>query len=631
MWRRTVGWVCVMAVVLLVQSPRAGAQVTSPAPTAPAPTAPGKTQAAQNVIPVFQLRGEITESPADPTLALFGPPGISLRQLVEQMKQAAADESVRAVVLLDEGGSLGIAQIEEIRQAIKQLRDAGKDVYVHADSLTLGKYALFCGATRLSVVPTGDLWITGIFVEQPFVRGLLNKISVTPDFMTCGEYKSAAEIFMREGPSPQAEEMTNWLLDGVYATLIELIARGRNVSPEQVKTWIDNGPYSAEKARGLGMIDAVEHRQQFQEMLKSKYGSDVTFEKKYGQKKKPQMDLSSPFAIFKMWGEAMSAARKGKAAKDAVGVVYVEGPIVLGSRDPSPLSAADRVATSTEIRKALDEAANDDSIKAVVLRINSPGGSAVASEIILDGTRRVKARKPLVVSMGNVAGSGGYYVACGSDIIFADSSTITGSIGVVAGKLVTTEMWRKVGVTWKSYARGRHAGILATAAPFSDEERQKIQSWMNEIYEVFKGHVREIRGSRLKKNLEDLAGGRVYTGQQALELGLVDKIGTLQDAIAYAAGQASIKDYDVRVVPEPKNFIEQLIAELTGAENDDSRGLLRAGNFGVRTPSLWDLALPHLAGMDPQRIAAVREAFVQMTTLQDEGVVLMMPPMVVED
>ena len=228
--------------------------------------------------------------------------------------------------------------------------------------------------------------------------------------------------------------------------------------------------------------------------------------------------------IFNFYAELLGG-KKIKSHKDAVAIVYVEGPIVLGSTESSILDPGSKAAASTPIRRALDKAAADDSIKAVVLRVNSPGGSATASEIILNATKRVKAKKPLVVSMGNVAGSGGYYVACGADTIFADATTITGSIGVVGGKLATTEMWNKIGINWKEYNRGDHAALLASSGIFTPEQRKIVQSWMDEIYGVFKSHVTEIRGSRLKKPLDDIAGGRVYMGQQALELGLVDKIG----------------------------------------------------------------------------------------------------------
>src|SRR5205823_586218 len=263
------------------------------------------------------------------------------------------------------------------------------------------------------------------------------------------------------------------------------------------------------------------------------------------KKKESKLDLSSPFAVFKMFGDLAAEGSKKKGGKSAVGIVYVNGPISMGSGAASPFDSAG--ATSTAVRKALDEAARDDSIKAVVLRVDSPGGSAVASEIILDATRRVKAKKPFVVSMGDVAGSGGYYVACGADTIFADEATITGSIGVVSGKFMTTEMWKKIGITFKHYQRGKNAALLIYGSVFSKEERARLQSWMDKIYDVFKDHVVAIRGKRLKKPIDDLAGGRVYTGRQALELGLVDKIGTLRDAIDHVAAEAKLSDYEVRV------------------------------------------------------------------------------------
>lgn len=314
---------------------------------------------------------------------------------------------------------------------------------------------------------------------------------------------------------------------------------------------------------------------------------------------------------------------KKKSTKDAIGIVYVDGAIGLGAGEPSPFGGGG--ANSSDIRKALDEAAADDSIKAVVLRVDSPGGSAVASEIILDATRRVKAKKPFVVSMGNVAGSGGYYVACASDTIFADENTITGSIGVVGGKLATSGMWKKIGVTFKSYTRGQNAGLLGTSDVFSKPEREKMQAWMDDIYGVFKGHVTAARGDRLKKPIDELAGGRVYTGRQALELGLIDKIGTLQDAIEHVAAAAKLTEYEIRSVPEAKNFLDELLKELSGEEDDKSRFGLALKSGGDRHLSLVELALPHLRGLDPQRVKSVTAALKHLQLMQREGAVLVMP------
>lgn len=433
---------------------------------------------------------------------------------------------------------------------------------------------------------------------------------------------------MREGPSPEAEEMTNWLLDGLYGSVIQMIAEGRGVSPEKVKDWIDGGPYSARDAAKLGIVDSVEHRQDFVAGLQTRFGEAVSFEKNYGAAKGPKLDFSNPLSVmFDVLKELTGQATKMQ--KDAVGIVYVDGVITLGSDDPTPFGGPSG-ARSTSVRKALDEAAEDGSIRAVVLRVDSPGGSAVASEIILDATKRVKSAKPLVVSMGNVAGSGGYYVACGADTIFADASTITGSIGVVGGKLATTPMWNKLGITWKEYKRGENAAILSSARVFSEEEREHIQEWMNEIYEVFKGHVVEIRGDRLAKKIDDVAGGRVYTGQQALELGLVDKIGTLDDAVKHAAMQAHLGDYDVRVIPRTKNFLEMIMEGLGGGDEDERRLSLsvHAAGLGGATP-LLKAVLPLIGQLDPQRLAAVLTALRRVELLHQEGAALMMPEIIV--
>ena len=337
-----------------------------------------------------------------------------------------------------------------------------------------------------------------------------------------------------------------------------------------------------------------------------------------GRSRPPPLDLSSPFAMFKIWGDLLGQGQKKGPSKDAVGIVYVEGAITLGGGQASLLGEAG--ASSSKIRKALDEAARDNSIKAVVLRVNSPGGSAVASEIILDATKRVKAKKPFVVSMGDVAGSGGYYVACASDVIYADETTITASIGVVGGKLTTSDMWKKIGVTFKTYKRGENSGMLSSGEPFTERERQRMQDWMNDVYDVFKSHVRAIRGSRLKKPLDELAGGRVFTGRQALDLGLVNRIGGLGDAIAYVAGEAKLKDFDVRTVPAPRISSSNWSRMRRGPPTMRRGSPSARPEVAVGPASLVNLAMPYLRHLDPHRVAAIKEALQHLQLMQREGV-----------
>jgi protease-4 len=584
------------------------------------------------VIPVFTFDELIVEKPRGEEFPLFAPVGQpSLKELLERMKKAKNDKNVKAVVLLLDGESPNLAQIEEINQALAAIKAAGKEVYAHVDSVMMTRtLALAAGASHISATPTAIIMITGFNSEQPYIRGLLDLMGVHPDFLTCGEYKSAAEMFMRKAPSPAAARMTNWLLDSLYESYQQIVARGRGVQPERVRQWIDGALYTPEQAVQAGIIDSVQHRQDFEGELKKKFGADVKFERKYGKKRQDNVDLSSPFGLLTIWAKMLEGGKKKAAGKNLIGVVYVEGPIMPGKPEESPFASGDATAYSTPIRKALDKIADDKDVKAVVLRVDSPGGSAVASEIILNATMRVKAKKPLAVSMGGVAGSGGYYVAMAGGTIFADATTITASIGVVGGKVATADMWNKIGVSWTSNRRGGNAGLLSSDAVFSTAERAKMQGWMNDVYGVFKGHVVAARGAKLNKPIDELAGGRVFTGQQAIESGLVDKIGTLEDAIRHVADEAKIKDYEVRAYPEAKNFLEVLTEDISDGDRDTNRLAIPSRSPG-RAASILDLALPYLKALEPEKLAIVKAALRRLDLLGQERAVLIMPEIRVAD
>jgi len=578
-------------------------------------------------VAVFSFDKSITEKPAsdDP---LFGSVGAeTLHSLITRLDKAAEDDDVKAVVLLAGSTSLAYAQTEEVRAAIDRIKKAGKKVYAHADSLRTAQYALLCGASRLSVSPTGDVWVTGLYGEQLYVRGLLDLLGVKPDFLTCGDYKSAGEMFTRTGPSPESEEMFKWLYDGLFDAVVDLVATGRGVNPEMARKWIDQGLFSAESAREAGLIDAVEYRQDFAQVIKDALGTEVKYDKAYGKKKGPNIDLNNPFAAFQLWAEILAGPQRRRSSKDAIVIVHVDGPIMPGKSQPSLFGASD-AAYSEPIRRALDKLVDDDKVKGVVLRVSSPGGSAVASEIILNATRRVADKKPFAVSMGSVAGSGGYYVACAGQRIFADSATITGSIGVISGKLVTSGMWSRIGINFKPVQRGEKAGMLSGSELFSEEERDEMQAWMDEVYDVFKGHVVASRGDKLSKPIDDLAGGRVYTGRQAVENGLVDEIGGLEQAIAWVADQADVEDYEIRTVPRPTNFLEELLNELSGQKDKDN-GELELAQPG--RSGLVDAALPMLRQLDPRRAQLVIDALRQVELLQHERVMLTMPMIELRD
>jgi protease-4 len=584
---------------------------------------PSPVRAAGDTVAVFELKGAITEKPAAEDFPFATVETESLQSLVKRLDQAAKDPKVAAVVVMADMAQLGYAQLEEISTAIDRIQAAGKPVYAHTDWTMTGGYALLSGVDRLSVTPTGYLIVTGLYGEQPYLRGLLDKLGVQPDFLTCGDYKSAGEMFMRTEPSPEAKKMYGWLYDGLFDGTLQHIAAGRKVDVAQARKWIDEGLYSAESAHKAGLIDAVEYRDQFLAHIREKHGEKVKFDRRYGKKSQQTIDLNNPFAVMQFYMDLLAGPKTTKSTKDAVAIVYVEGGIMPGSPEPSLFGPVEG-AYSDPIRKALDEAAEDNTVKAVVLRVDSPGGSAVASEVILHASQRLAEKKPLIVSMGNVAGSGGYYVSLGSKIVYADATTITGSIGVITGKIATTDMWKKIGVTFDPIARGKRSALFGTATIFSEDERKHVQGWMDEVYGEFKQHVVDIRGDKLTKPIDELAGGRVYTGKQALDLGLVDEIGDLNAAIARAAKEAKVETYEVRIIPRPKNFIEMLAEDLSGGQSEEKNRLSLPAGLAPQG-SLWDAALPLLKGADPHRVELLRRAFGQLDLIQRETVIMAMP------
>ncbi|MHC4647325.1 MAG: signal peptide peptidase SppA [Planctomycetota bacterium] len=575
------------------------------------------------VVAHFHLRGALQEKPIEDPFGFLSAQVTSLKDLLRRLETARDDKYVKAVVLTFDRMQLGFAQLEEIRGALKELKDAGKRTFVHAEGMSTGVYALLCSASDLAVTPRSSLWLTGLYGESIYLKGLLDKIAVEADFMQMGDYKSAAEMFMRTGPSKPAEDNINWLLDGFYDSMVKMIGESRGLAPEKVRQLVDDGPYLAERALEAGLIGAVAYRDVFLTNIKTEFEGDVWFNNRYAEKKETLMDFSNPFAFFSFF--ANLARKYQQPSKDIVAVVYVQGMIVPGHAEPNPFGGSDW-AFSGDIRKALEEAAKDESVKAVVMRVDSPGGSAEASEVIWNAARRVKAVKPFIVSMGNVAGSGGYYVSCGADAIFANETTITASIGVVGGKFVTTEMWNKLGVNWVGYKRGAHADMLSSARRFDEPQRARIEDLMEKIYKVFKDHITEGRSDKLAKPIEEMAGGRVYTGAQALELGLVDRIGGLSDAVKYAAAKASVSDYEVRVIPRPKDFFTALMQEMAGQGERTTDISMRTAGQPVKLGSpLLSSVLEMLGRLDPQRAGAVRRALERTELIHREGVALIMP------
>ena len=587
----------------------------------------------EKTVAVFNLSGALTEAPAAADDPFAGGAVESLQQLTGRIRKAAADEDVAAVVLNYGGLGLGRAQAEELNDAVEDVKKAGKPVWCYTDSFMLTGYTLAAPADRISVSPEGAVLVTGIYGEQMFLRGMLDKVGVTPDFIALGDYKAAGEQFMRKSPSDFAQEDTDKLFDGLYDAMLTEIAEGRGVDKAKAEAWINEGVYSGTEAKADGLIDAAETREQFTAALEEKLGGAVKYDKAYGKPKGKSLDLNNPFDVMNFYVELLSGPKTKRYTKDSVAVVHITGAIMDGEAQTSPLGAVGG-AFSGPVRRALLDAAEEDTVKAVVLRVDSPGGSAIASEVMLQAAKIVAEKKPLVVSMGNVAASGGYYVSMAAEKIFADAATITGSIGVVSGKFATEDMFEKVGINFVPVKRGENADLFATSDTWNDEQEAELKQWMQDTYKTFKGHVTANRGDKLSKPIDELAGGRVYTGKQALENGLIDEIGGLREAIAYAAKKAGLgEDPEVRTIPEPKNFLEQLLAGMQPKKNEHPNRLSVAGpvNGGLlnggpaASQTLLDLAMPVVSKLDSRRAAAVREALLQAEIVRQNRLAVIAP------
>lgn len=612
-----------VGIVLAISGPRCTGTERAEA-SGRRPSEPNQTVApmASSLVAHFHLSGMLSESAIVDPFNLAAGQVISLKTLVNRMEQASTDSEVKGVILTFDRMYLGFGQLEEIRESVDRLKAAGKKVYVHAEGMNTFEYGLLCAADHLSVAPQSSVWLTGIYAESLYVKELLDKIGVQADFMHIGDYKSAAEMLTHTEPSEPADENVNWLLDGLYGSLVDMIAQSRGKTAEQIRALVDDGPYLAEQALEMRLIDAVETREEFLARINADFEGQVRIDNRYGQKKKSQINLANPFAFFTILVEMLKPPQKSQ--KDAVAVIYVEGVILPGHSQPS-LFGQSGAAFSGDIRKALEIATRDSSVKAVVMRVDSPGGSAEASEVILNATRQVQAHKPLIVSMGNVAGSGGYYISCAADAIFANEVTITASIGVVGGKLVTTDMWDKLGVNWVGYKRGANADIFNSSRRFDDSQRQLLQRYMQKVYEVFKGHVAKGRGNKLAKSLDQMAGGRVYTGKQALDMGLVDHIGGLKEAINYAASKTSLKDYEVRVIPPPKDFFTMMMEQYSGQDQRPTDITLPDTTALFAGNPTWETIFELLQKTEPQRAHALYQALQRIELIRQEGVIMMMP------
>lgn len=519
------------------------------------------------------IKGALPESPGQ--MSLFGDLGTDLRKTIERLDKAADDDDV-AGIILEVRNPVSFGKLNELTQAIKRVQANGKKVYAHLESAIATQYLLASACDEVIMPESGMILIPGIRAEFGFYKNLLDKLGIEADFIHMGESKGAAEPLTRTDMSEPVRKNRTAMLDDLFDQMVTQIAANRHLKVEEVRKFIDKGLLTPSDAKEAGLIDHVVYPDTLRERLASEYEADKLVYVINYAKKKIDTDFSGPMGFMKLFNLMLGGGDKSGGKGDKVAVVYAVGSIVPGKSQDDPLMG--QIMGSDTIVKALKEANDDERVKAIVLRVNSPGGSSLASDLIWRQTQIIE--KPIIASMGDIAASGGYYISMGADKIIAEPGTITGSIGVVGGKLKMADMYDKIGLTTEIISRGKNSGLFTTMDKFTKSERAAVMTMMEDVYVQFTSKAAEGRKLEPEKLLE-LAGGKIYTGRDAKRVGLVDELGTLEDAILAAKQLAGIDtdaETKLKILPKPENPFEQIFGIDKDQEKEVSlaaRALLR--------------------------------------------------------
>jgi protease-4 len=515
-----------------------------------------------------------------------------LRDVVEALHAAAADPKVVGLVARVSPEGIGLAGVEELRDAVAAFRASGKPAIAWADTFgevtpANGAYYLASAFDQVYIQPSGDVGLTGLQLSTPFLRGTLDKIGVTPEFSQRYQYKNAPNSLTETGFTPAHREALDALAGSLYDQMVGEIARARHLEPAALRVSIDGGPFMGEEAVKAKLVDGLLYRDEVYARAKGAAGKG-----------------GEPHLLYlrRYWQHADHPWSSGEKT---IALVYGVGDVLRGKSDFDPV-VGNVVMGADTVSAALRAAAEDEDVAAIVLRVDSPGGSYVASDTIWrEVVRARKKGKPVIASFGDVAASGGYFVAMAADKIVAHPSTITGSIGVYAGKLVTREMWGKLGIGFDSVQRGEHAEMWSAIDAFDEDERAKLEGWLDLVYADFTKKAADGRHLPLPR-LQELARGRVWSGLDAKRLGLVDSFGGYPEALRLAKEAAHLApdaDVEVREYPRPKGAFEELFGEGgSSSEEEGARALLRA--LAALRPALRTLHEAGLLGEEPQVLRA---------------------------
>lgn len=459
-----------------------------------------------------------------------GEDALTLQQMVQTLDQARLDQRVQGLVVDVRDGDFGLASVQELRDAVQRFRRSGKFAYFYADTLgqrpAMAEYWLATSFDQIWLQPLGELAITGFGAELPFGRAALDKFGIEPEMLHVGKYKSFPEMAMRNEPSPENAEMTKDMLDVLTAQFTSDITLTRHVATEDVAALMQQAPLSSKEALVDGLIDAVGYRDEFDSYLEQVTKGGEPVEMSFYHVNGPRPVPGEKIALINVVGALANTS------------------------DQMPLP--EDVADAEETVQAIQDAADQKTIKAIIVRVDSPGGTPLAADMIRRAIQLAKQRKPVVVSMSNAAASGGYWMSVAANKIVAQPATMTGSIGVFGGKFNAAGLWKKLGIRWVSIPDNGQQDMWSINRPFTAASREKIQKKMQDTYDIFVRHVAQGRSMKLSQ-VEALAQGRVWTGSQALEKGLVDNLGGVDVAANVARELAHIPiDRNINLEPFPK-------------------------------------------------------------------------------
>lgn len=483
---------------------------------------------------------------------------ITLRRVLQSIDKATKDDRIVALFLDGRrgGGSNGYATMEEIRFALEKFQAAGKKIIAYDVTLSEQEYYLSSLADEVIVNPMGMMELNGLSSKQMFLKGALEKYGVGVQVIRVGDYKSAVEPYIRSDLSPANREQTKALITDLWSKFLNTVADSRDLDTDQLQKLVDaNGYLEPKEAKQAGLIEQVGYYDNVATKLRKLTGETEATESFR------QVDLGT-------YADRMiPSSEVSSNAAEKIAVIYAEGAIVSG-RGSIETIGSDRFA------EEFQELREDESIKAIVLRVNSPGGSATASEVILREILLTKKEKPVIVSMGNVAASGGYWIAAGANQIFAEENTVTGSIGVFGLLSNIQEIANEHGVTWDVVKTGEFADISSNVRPKTEAELAIYQKSVNKTYRLFLNKVARYRDLPVEK-VKEIARGRVWSGKEAVNIGLVDRIGGLENAIAYAAEEAELgNSWQLEEYPQQNRFETQLLQHLFDVESLQSQGVI---------------------------------------------------------